>query len=390
MARFGLSVKRTLVGAVLSAVLSIVMGLLSVSAHAVPISIEQQGSFSVGGRIVTESPSVEVRDVVPALGASTGKPVERSYYIDQMTVRYQIPTQPRSVPLVFVPGQGQTGLIWETTPDGREGFSTIFVKRGFSVYTVDPPHCGASGAPSFSGYFGKLGNRSIVDSVTFRFSNQEIFQFFRMGAHYPQLFANSQFPPNGIVSFLKTFIPTVAEDQTLLAEALSTLLDRIGPAVLITHGENNTAGWLTAMRNPRVLAVVAYEPVGREALPFPSGALPPTPLDQAPLGWGVETEAFQKLARVPVQIVVGDNVPNYFDTDPVLEHWRRQVEVDRIFIAALQQRGGNAVFVSLPEQGLYGNSHTPFLDSNNIEVANILSRFLADQKLDWRSAAVPP
>ena len=44
--------------------------------------------------------------------------------------------------------------------------------------------------------------------------------------------------------------------------------------------------------------------------------------------------------------------------------------------------GGDATLVSLPEKGIYGNTHLLFSDLNNLEVADQLSEFLAEKKLD--------
>jgi hypothetical protein len=52
---------------------------------------------------------------------------------------YQIPDRARKLPLVFWHGIGQFSKTWVTTPDGREGFQNIFLRRRFSVYLIDQP-----------------------------------------------------------------------------------------------------------------------------------------------------------------------------------------------------------------------------------------------------------
>jgi hypothetical protein len=49
---------------------------------------------------------------------------------------------------------------------------------------------------------------------------------------------------------------------------------------------------------------------------------------------------------------------------------------------AVNRRGGDVTVVHLPELGLRGNTHFPFSDLNNIEVADLLSTFLASKGLD--------
>jgi hypothetical protein len=38
----------------------------------------------------------------------------------------------------------------------------------------------------------------------------------------------------------------------------------------------------------------------------------------------------------------------------------------------------------LPDAGLTGNTHIPFADMNNVAVADLLSKFLAEHGLDQR------
>ena len=90
------------------------------------LQISEQGSFAVGGTILTDS-----------LG--------HTYHGDHAYVFYQKPVHARKYPLVFAHGVGQFSKTWETTPDGREGFQNIFLRRSFSTYLVDQPRRGNAG-----------------------------------------------------------------------------------------------------------------------------------------------------------------------------------------------------------------------------------------------------
>ena len=48
-------------------------------------------------------------------------------------------------PILFNSGGGHTARVYDTTPDGREGWLTLFVREGFAVYGVDRPNTGRSG-----------------------------------------------------------------------------------------------------------------------------------------------------------------------------------------------------------------------------------------------------
>ena len=121
------------------AILSFIMTGSASSADDKTIALAKQGSFFVAGRVVQGKGAYD-----PA--KDTGNTNEgNTFWVDQMYVQYQIPAEPRTYPLVLVHGGGGTGRVWETTPDGREGYQTLFLRRGFAVYIVDFPRRGRAG-----------------------------------------------------------------------------------------------------------------------------------------------------------------------------------------------------------------------------------------------------
>src|SRR3954467_3620762 len=103
-----------------------------------PIALRGMGSFHVGGRIVEVSgkPVKEVAFTpggVPAKVDSNGK-----FQPEQMYGQYFLPQNRKGkVPLLMWHGGGLTGVTYETTPDGREGWQTMFVRKGWDVYVSD-------------------------------------------------------------------------------------------------------------------------------------------------------------------------------------------------------------------------------------------------------------
>ena len=65
--------------------------------------------------------------------------------VNQMYVHLPHPAAVKGVPLVLVHGSNHTGMTYETTPDGREGWATWFVRQGHPVYVVDHSGRGRSG-----------------------------------------------------------------------------------------------------------------------------------------------------------------------------------------------------------------------------------------------------
>ena len=102
-----------------------------------PLTIQEQGSFAVGGTVIQNPGNYNPR--TPA------DPTGQSYHGDHAYVFYQKPMNARKYPLVFLHGAGQFSKTWESTPDGREGFQNIFLRRNFSVYLVDQPRRGDAG-----------------------------------------------------------------------------------------------------------------------------------------------------------------------------------------------------------------------------------------------------
>ena len=93
---------------------------------AVPIVLETQGSFAFGGTVVTGADGNTFRG-------------------DHGYAQFQVPANARSYPLVMWHGGGQFSKTWETTPDGRDGFQNIFLRRGFATCIIDQPRRGRAG-----------------------------------------------------------------------------------------------------------------------------------------------------------------------------------------------------------------------------------------------------
>jgi pimeloyl-ACP methyl ester carboxylesterase len=341
------------------------------------IALAEQGSFFVGGRIVQGNGVYD-----PA--KDTGNTNEgNTFWADQMYVQYQIPVNPRKFPLVLVHGGGGTGRVWETTPDGREGYQTLFLRRGFAVYIVDFPRRGRAGFPSFNGPFGEVDGTAVVANKTNRAGVQYAWSRWRLGPKYPEVFPVQQFPMKGLDQFMQHLVPTVSDNPEIISRALIALLDKIGPAIVVTHSQSGLFGWLTGSRSPNVKGIISYEP----GFVFPQGEMPASiPLYQGTqvAGTPVTAAEFVNLAKLPIQVVYGDNIPKSPIPDLVADGRRAQQVTSQLFVQALNAKGGDASVLLLPDAGLYGNSHFMFSDLNNVEVADQMSLFLSVKGLDIR------
>ena len=92
------------------------------------LSIQEQGSFAVGGTVIVNPGTFDPVKMSPE---------GQTFHGDHAYVFYQIPENARKLPLIFWHGYGQFSKTWETTPDGREGYQNIFLRRGFGGYVID-------------------------------------------------------------------------------------------------------------------------------------------------------------------------------------------------------------------------------------------------------------
>jgi len=343
-----------------------------------PIIIVEQGSFFVGGTEVTAPGKFD-----PTVRNTSDE--GQSFPIDHLYVQYEIPQHARRFALVMIHGANATGSLWESTPDGREGYQTIFLRRGFAVYVVDFPRRGKAGFPSFNGTLGALLDKQVIPNRTNRNSDQGAFIGVRLGPEFLEYFPNSQFPKAGLDQFFKKLIPGVMDDENVIVDALAALLERIGPAILVSHSQSGRFAYLTAIKSPNVKGIVDYEGANQ---PFPVGQAPaPLPaFDGFLVGPGapVPLEDFLKLTKIPIQIVVGDNIPSSPQPIPQLETPRIRLIFKKLFVETVNRYGGDASVLRLPDVGIYGNTHAPFLDLNNLEVADLMSAFLHEKGFDNR------
>lgn len=106
------------------------------------IIIKEQGSFTVGGTVISNSGKFDPYNQTPE---------GQTFHGDHAYVFYQVPLNARTYPLVMWHGLGQFSKTWETTPDGREGFQNIFLRRRFPVYVIDQPRRGNAGRSTVAG-----------------------------------------------------------------------------------------------------------------------------------------------------------------------------------------------------------------------------------------------
>jgi len=335
-----------------------------------PIALQTQGSFAVGGSVVT---------------AADGDTI----HVDHAYVQYQIPVNARPLPLVLWHGGGQFAKTWESTPDGRDGYQNICLRRDFSTYIIDQPRRGRGGRGA--------------DAISLPAAtplNALIFNIFRLGLWLPptppQFFPGVQFPQDesSLDQYWRQTTSNIGSEnkddatRNVICDAAAKLLEKTGAAILVTHSAAGQYGWLTRARSANVRAIVSYEP---GTFVYPDDAPPPDvqPPTSDPLAaWVtapilIPAKEFAKLTEIPIQLVYGDFIETKTPS-PIsgVELWRANIQRAVQFKDAVNRRGGKVEILHLPDAGLRGNTHFPFSDLNNLEVAELMFAYLKAHNLD--------
>lgn len=330
-----------------------------------PLTIVEQGSFAAGGTVVQNKGKFDPYKMGPQ---------GQTLHGDHAYVFYQVPQNASGLPLVFLHGAGQSGKTWETTPDGREGFQTIFLRKGYPVYLVDQPRR------------GRAGNSTVDSQLVATPMDQTWFDTFRVGM-YPNYFDNVAFPKDkeSLNQYFRQITPnTGTYDPEVISDAMAAVFEQSGDGVLITHSQGGGIGWLTAIKSAHVKAIISYEP--GSGFVFPKGEVPEDmpALTGTLKGEPISAEDFKKLTRIPIVIYYGDNIPKDGDEaakNPGQDNWRVRVKMAKLFVEKINSMGGHAELVMLTEHGLKGNTHFPFSDLNNEKVADLMQQFLINNKL---------
>jgi pimeloyl-ACP methyl ester carboxylesterase len=378
--------KAGIVSAVLICVSMNSAGALAQAKDPKPLVIKREGYFFVGGRYST----INGNQVMSG----------------QAYAEYQVPFKGRhAVPIVFVPGGGGSGAAWSGTPDGREGWSQFFLRQGYTVYVVDLPGGGRS--PYIAGAYGPLIQFNNIQGAQERFTLSERYDLWPQ-AHLHTQWLGSGAPGDPVFDqFFAGVTPGFRGAESVDRDALVALLDKIGPAILVTHSASGQLGWLVADARPGLVkAVMAVEPNGppffhlqtvgapdwfrydRKDRPWGLTAIP---LTYAPAAASADDLAIEEqdkpdtadLAKCWLQKAPARQLPN-LQKMPILvvtgEASFRAID-DHCTVKYLEQAGVHVKWMNLGEMGIHGNSHLLPIEKNNMKIAAVV--------LEWLDKAVP-
>lgn len=345
----------------------------------------------------------------------------------QMYVEYWLPREVKHpYPIVLVHGGGGQGLDWIGTPDGRRGWAPMLVEQGYRVYVVDRPGHGRSpfhpdlhrafppqhlALEVMSGRFTPPNRTATAPPLPFqKYHNQwpgngevgsaELDQLVSsQGGSYVYVPAPPGAPASGLGAISRATdqppAPAMPNEGLILAHTVwrergAMLLDKIGPAIIMTHSAGGPFGWLVAEVRPNLVkGIVAVEGGG---LPLAGANI-----------WGMSTipmtfdppladpsQFKKKLVPSPEEGVS----PYWLQEDPP----RQLVNLKNIpvvivtaegsfaspgnpgAIAFFKQAGVKAEELRYAAKNIHGNGHMMMVEKNNREALQPL--------IEWMTANV--
>lgn len=323
------------------------------------LQIADQGIFPSGGT-VTAPVAGEFDETTNWLDSTRAG---NTAHVDHANVLYQRPVSETGLPMVFLHGYGQSRMGWMTTPDGREGWSDMFLKDGHSVFLVDQPRRGEAGSTA------AMTNDNIdtwsAESKEYMPGDQAWYTHFRIGRVAPERYEGSQFPEGEEVQnqFFRQMTPNtgsfdIAVAAAAMDEVMQDVYDMTGKkSIYVTHSQGGAVGWEVDPTN--VAAIVAIEPGGTPA---------------------IDSEQYNKFleADIPIVIYFGDYIDNGPEDIQSTSFWKGIRDTAVEFAESYNADGGNCTVINLPDIGITGNSHFMFQELNNGEIAAHIENWISE------------
>lgn len=285
-------------------------------------------------------------------------------------VQWEAPgEQSSALPVVLIHGGGGQATDWLITPDGRPGWAPLLVERGHPVYVVDRPGYGRST------YLQDLQG-STLPPLDYA-GAAELFVPKGRDAigHSAWPWDRTPGTPelDAVVAAAQPFLADTELSNQLDQARVVDLLDRIGPAIIITHSAGAPAGWLAADARPHlVAALIAVEPLGPVFKDLGARGTLKWGLTASPITFDPKVDdpdnlrksfshTLVRLKDVPVAVVSADTSGRRAN--------------DEVTAAFLQKSGVTVDHILLSDHGVQGNGHGVIFEANNQEALRVLLRW---------------
>ncbi len=351
-----------------------------------PLVLKSASYFYIGGKIDTKG---------------EGSPI-----VGHMYVEYMIPQQLRSpYPIVMVHGGNQTGTNFTGTPDGREGWAQYFVRRGYAVYVVDQVARGRSA--HWNQVYGDV-QPARLSQVEERFVAPERFPM------WPQAKLHTQWPGTGrpgdpefdqFYAAQAVSLASFPKQQEVNPPAIVSLLEKIGPSILMIHSQSGAFAWPVADKRPDLVKmIVAVEPNGPPVRELQMVGAPDwfkdgtrdklSGLGEVPLNYDPPLGEGERLSFVRQEKADGPELAHcWLQKEParklknlanvpvavIMSEASYHAPYDHCTVAYLRQAGVPTDFIKLAEVGVRGNGHMMMLEKNSDDIARVIEQWTARQ-----------
>ncbi len=314
------------------------------------IALRGMGSFHVGGRVADVS-GRPIREAPLPDGKTQKVDPNGSFLIEQMYVQYFLPAKKHGkYPMVMWHGGGLTGVTYETTPDGREGWANLFLRKGWDVYVSDAVERGRSGFAEPELFKGE----PVFATLGFAWDSYRIGApgSFQSAKGKRVAYPGTQFPVDDYENLVRQLVPRWLTTDDAILRAYVAEIDRVGPCVLVVHSQSGTIAYRAALARPdKVKAIVDVEGTLRG-----------------------DASTAAALKHIPIIVIYGDNVEKS-------EFFATQHATNLKMVDTARSVGGSVEILELPAMGLKGNSHFLMMEKNNAQIADIIEQWLVKKEL---------
>jgi len=291
-----------------------------------------------------------------------------------------IPENTNKIPVIMIPGLGLGANIYESTPDGRNGWAYYFLKNGYQVYTVDTSDLVSAGI-----------SETEKELSFSKWDSKSIWTRWGLGSGTNQAYENGKFPIESFEQFYSSIPMQIKEARSnqvnkktsksdnLISKGNRTkgenpsrasndgkgengrsranlqevnnivsLLNKIGPAILLVHSMGGEIEYEVTRQSPDLVkGIVAIEPVG-------------SPTEKQ--------EIKDIFSDVYYLGIYGD----YLESRNQINRYKAVEQTTKL----INGNDGTAKVIRLTEQGIKGNSHLMMIDKNNEKISDIIIEWL--------------
>ncbi len=314
------------------------------------IKIKKRGSFHIGGE------KIKMQNVPIEEFHYMGKFIFKSdpngtHWIKQMYVQYNVVDGKKApYPILMWHGGGLTGVTWESTPDGRDGWDTLFLRHGYDVYVSDAVERGRSSWAKFPEI-----NKTppIFHSYESRWLN------LKMGETYPIPYEGQRFPTDCYDKLMMQSVPRWLTSDEWALESYSKYIDKMREKadgiIIMAHSQGASyAQKLVKKYSDFIKALIMIEPI----------VLP-------------DSEEAMFFKNIPQLYVYGD-----FMNEKIVHAWVESIRKNKMrWIKDMDRVKADYKWLELPDIGIKGNSHMLMMDNNSDEIADIIMKWLEEKGL---------